>query len=751
MLDDLTCCYNSTKNVTLNNNYSMTNLRTKIIAFLLFIFIVELSYGQLTLDDIFINKKYQAKTAGNFSFLNTKPAYAALKTIKGIQSINIFNSNAQKMDSVSLNSIWIHSDGLIPKFQQVEISSTDAYFLLKANEERLYRNAATADYYITNGKNNISKISNYKISFPSFSADDKSLSYVIDNNLYLYNIEKQTELQITSDGIWNKIINGKSDWVYEEEFLLTKAFAWCANSTKIAYLKFNETDVKEYTFPYYYGQAYPSDFSYKYPKAGEQNSIVTAHYYDCKKKKNYKIDLSKFSYEYIPRIISANNAVYLMLLNRHQDTLKVVAYDFTTKQTKLVFTDVSEQYVDVPKSFYVMKDNSFITTSERDGYNHLYHFNEDGKLLKQLTKGKFEVTNTYKIDEKDKLVYYQSNESLNPDISYCKYLFSIQYETLEKKQLNYQSGTTNAQFSPDASIYLQDFSAVKIPPVYSIHDVQHNSSVVIENNQYLLDSLVPILPKKYVGGILTKAGILNTYDILPPDSIFYLSSKLPQPILFYVYGGPRHEEVENIWEQSQINFYLYYLAQQGIHIVCIDPRGSSGKGAEFKKSTHLKLGQLETEDLIEYATFLKGNDSINKSRIGIFGWSYGAYLSLLCLEQKNTPFKTAIAVAPVTNWKFYDNIYSERYLHTPQENPKGYELFNPIALAKNLTGKLLLIHGTADDNVHFQNSVELIEALNEAGKTYDLYLYPDKDHSISGGNTRFELFKRLTYFLMKNL
>jgi dipeptidyl-peptidase-4 len=221
--------------------------------------------------------------------------------------------------------------------------------------------------------------------------------------------------------------------------------------------------------------------------------------------------------------------------------------------------------------------------------------------------------------------------------------------------------------------------------------------------------------------------------------------------LFYVYGGPRHEEVENIWEQSQINFYLYYLAQQGIHIVCIDPRGSSGKGAEFKKSTHLKLGQLETEDLIEYATFLKGNDSINKSRIGIFGWSYGAYLSLLCLEQKNTPFKTAIAVAPVTNWKFYDNIYSERYLHTPQENPKGYELFNPIALAKNLTGKLLLIHGTADDNVHFQNSVELIEALNEAGKTYDLYLYPDKDHSISGGNTRFELFKRLTYFLMKNL
>lgn len=729
----------------------MTNLHIKIIAFLQFIFIIHFSYSQLTLEDIFISNKYHVKKIENVAFFNSKSAYALLQTTKGIQYINIFNSNAHKLDSIYLNSIWVNVDVMIPTFQQVEISNTDSYFLLKTNEERLYRNAATADYYITNGKDKISRISNYKISFPTFSDDDRNISYVKDNNIYIYNIEKQTELQITTDGVWNKIINGKSDWVYEEEFKLTNAFAWCANSTKIAYLKFNETDVKEYTFPYYYGQTYPYNFSYKYPKAGEHNSIVTAYYYDCKKKKNYSINLSAFSYEYIPKIISANNAVYFMLLNRHQDTLKVVAYDFITKQTKLVFTDISEQYVDVPKTFYVMKDYSFITTSERDGYNHLYHFDEHGNIIKQLTKGKFEVTNTYKIDEKNKLVYFQSNECLNSNISYQKYLFSIQYETLQKKQLNYESGTTNAQFSPDGSLYLQEFSAVKTPPIYSIHDIQHNTSVVIEKNQYLLDSLVPILPRKYLGGILTKAGSLNSYDILPPDSMLLISAKSPSPILFYVYGGPRHEEVENIWEQSQINFYLYYLAQQGIHIVCVDPRGSSGKGAVFKKSTHLKLGTLETEDIIDYATYLKGTDSLNKNRIGIFGWSYGAYLSLLSLEQKNTPFKTAIAVAPVTNWKYYDNIYSERYLHTPQENPKGYEQFNPIALAKNLTGNLLLVHGTADDNVHFQHTIELMEALNEAGKTYDLYVYPDKDHSISGGNTRIELFKKMSYFLLKNL
>jgi len=717
----------------------MPNLRTKTIAFLLIIVSYELSFSQLTLEDIFLNRKYEPKTIDEVSFLKKNARYIVLENKKKGQEIATYNSLAQKKDSFLLSKIWADKDLPVPDFTSVEISNTDKYFLLKSNEEKMYRRAGSADYYITDGKNNISKAGKYKISFPVFSPNDRKIAYVRDNDLFYFNIENQTEQQITSDGKWNYIINGKSDWVYEEEFSLTSAFAWNQDGNKIAYLKFDESNVKEYAYPTYYGQTYPNSFSYKYPKAGEQSSIVSAHYYDLKKQKNYKINLSNYSYEYIPKIISANNSIYFMMLNRHQDTLKIVSYDLKTKQSELIFTDVSKQYVEVPKCLFVLKDNSFITTSERDGYNHLYLFDEYGKLLKQLSKGNFEITDVYGVDEINKQIYYQSNEDNVTE----KKLWKLNYDNLEKKQISLKNGKNTAVFSTDFSYFIQTFSDSKTTPKFSIESA--SNTIFLEENKSLQDSLSDIAKKEFIT-INVDGNELYAWIIKPKN----IDSTKKYPLLIFVYGGPSEQQVLNEWSRSRDLFY-HYLAEQGYAVACVDNRGTDGRGAEFKKCTFLNLGKLETDDQIAAARYFGNLEYINKDRIGIFGWSYGGYMALLSILQKNTPFKTAVAVAPVTNWKFYDNIYTERYMHTPSENEKGYEQFNPINLAKNLNGNLLIIHGTADDNVHFQNSVEMVNALNEAGKTYQFYMYPDKAHSINSSKSRYDVFKKIAEYLNQHL
>lgn len=719
----------------------MSNVHTKIISFLLILLYSELSYSQLTLEDIFLNRKYVAKTNLQFSFYNNESKYVRLEQNK----IVVYNTNAQTINTIPLAKFWVNEYASLPNFKGIEVSNTDKFFLLKSNEEILYRRASTAEYYLLNQQNQITKISNYKISFPTFSFNDKLIAYVKENNLFYYNIETNIEQQITYDGKWNFIINGKSDWVYEEEFSLTNAFAWSVDNSKIIYLKFNETDVKEYTLPYYLGQNYPSSFTYKYPKVGEKNAVVSANYYDVKKKKNYKINLSNFSFEYIPRIYTANNMAYFMLLNRHQDSLQLVAYNFTTKQSKLLFTDVSTQFLYVPTYFSVLKDNSFIITSEQDGYNHLYHYNEEGKLIKQITKGDFEVNKVYLNDESENTIYYQSNELS----VYNKNVFSLNYLTNEKILLTTENGTNNAVFSKDFKHYINTFSSTTIPPKISLCSINDTNKIVLENNQFLIDSLLPLLnPKRFLSTQLYDNNTtVQSFEIAPKSNI--QNKKYPQ--LFYVYGGPNHQEVLNEWCMSSLQLWLYYMAQEGYNVTCIDTRGSGGKGARFKKSIYLSLGKQETEDLIAYAKYKAQLPNVDTSKIGVIGWSYGGYLSLLAIEQNNTPFKTAVAIAPITNWKFYDNIYTERYMRTPQENPDGYEKYNPSVLAKNLAGNLLIAHSTADDNVHFQHTTEFIKALNDANKDYQFYMYPDNDHSIGGSKNRYSLFSRITQFLKEKL
>jgi dipeptidyl-peptidase-4 len=715
----------------------MPKLHTKIVTFLLIIFSFNLCYSQLTLEDIFLNRKYESETLNDISFFNHKSGYFRLNN----NHISVYNTKSQKTDSVLLKNIWKEKDLPLPEFESAYSSKTDKYFLLKTNEQRLYRRAGASYYYFTDGKSFITKIDNDKISFPAFSENDKQIAFVKDNNLYTYNTETQTTSQLTRDGKWNQIINGKSDWVYEEEFELTGTFKWCSGNSKIAYLKFNETEVKEYNYPVYSGQIYPANFSYKYPKAGEQNSKVTAHYYDFKKHKNYKINLSNFSYEYIPQIFTSDNSLYFMLLNRHQDTLQIVAYNFAAKQLKLVFTDVSKEYVEVPQYFKVLKDNSFITTSERDGYNHLYHFNENGELLKQLTKGAYEITDVYGAHEKNKQIYFQSNEGNVTETS----LFSLNYETSERKQLSNRNGKNTARFSNDYSGFIHTFSNTVTPANISLVLTDNNTSMLLENNLNLKTKLVNTPTKEFLK-IKINGFELNAWMIRPKD----FNETKEYPLLMFVYGGPNEQHVINEWQPSRDLFYNY-LAEQGVIVACVDNRGTNGRGTAFKHSTFLNLGKLETEDQVDAAKYFGDLSFIDKSRIGIFGWSYGGYLSLLTILQKDSPFKTAVAVAPVTNWRFYDNIYTERYMHTPSENPKGYSQYNPVAMANNLKGNLLLIHSTADDNVHFQNSIEFVKALNEYHKLYNFYIYPDKAHSISGSASRYDVFLKITEFLKEKL
>ena len=720
---------------------------TKISAILLFFLFYVNAYGQLTLEDIFLTNKYATKQVDDIEFLHTKSAFAKITAHNNSKFISFYNDKNALIDE------WKIAANNTKNFSDLIISNQDNYFLVNNYCEQLYRRSQLCNYFYGDKSGNLISLSDSKQIYPTFSPDDSKIAFIKNNNLFYKEIATNTEIQITHDGEWNKIINGKSDWVYEEELELTRVYEWNATGNKIAYLKFDESNVREYTIPLYYDMQYPNYFTYKYPKVGEENAKVSVWLYDVKSKKNKQI-LLPFSYEYIPRIYwnATGNEIIAMLLNRQQDTLQLIAYNVDTKKTRQLYLEIDSTYIDIPKTVQFLSDNSFILTSEKDGFNHIYHYDKDGKLLKQLTKGNFEVKDVYGIDEKNNLVYFQSNEEINSSISTNRNLFQINYKTLDKKQLyNTTAGATSAKFSPDFSYYFRTFSNIKIPPITHLVSTQINNVILLENNQFLVDSLLPILPKKYIGGILSKNGNLNTYNLLPNDSIFHLSATIPQPTLFYVYGGPGNEEVVNEWNSKSTNLFLYYLAQQGIEVICIDPRGSGGKGAAFKKSTFLHLGKQETEDILDYANFLKGNRSIDSMRFGIFGTSYGGYLASNCLLEGNGIFKTSIAFAPITNWFLYNTIYTERYMRTPIENPIGY--FNSCLnnKANNLYGNLLLIHGTADENVHFQHTLQFIDALNSNNKPYQLYLNPDAGHGTSSKKMRYDLYKMLYEFLQKSL
>ena len=637
--------------------------------------------------------------------------------------------------------------GNIPYFTSYKFSRDESLILLATGEESIYRRSTQAVYYVYDrGKKELTQISENKIREPAFSPDGHYVAYVYQNNLYLYDLPAKTTRQITSDGKENHVINGLSDWVYEEEFSLVKAYEWNPEGNRIAFLRFDESSVPWFTMELYGDWLYPYPYQFKYPKAGEDNSFVSLHLYDLESGETQRVSLLQDYY--IPRIkwMHKPGQLSVMTLNRHQDRLQLYKVDAPTAKASLLLEERDDAYVDITDNHFLdfLPDDRFLWTSERDGYNHLYLFGPDGKLLRQLTKGPWEVTDCYGFDPQTEQVYYQSNETG----STRRGLYAIGIRGDGKKQLSSRPGTHEADFSSDYSYYIDTYSNSNTPPEYTLHLARNGKAVrLIKDNSALLEKLRQYQwsPREY--STLTLNGSdLNMWMVKPPD--FDPSKKYP--LLLYQYSGPGSQVVADSWMGSN-DYWHQVLAASGIVVACVDGRGTGFKGRDFEKQTYLELGKYEVADQIAAAQKLSELPYIDPARTGIWGWSYGGFMASNCILKGHDTFEVAIAVAPVTNWRFYDTIYTERYMRTPEENPSGYDENSPLNFASMLQGDYLLVHGSADDNVHVQNSMRMIDALVQADKTFQWAIYPDRDHGIDGGNYRLHLFRMMTGFLERHL
>lgn len=637
-----------------------------------------------------------------------------------------------------------------------EFNEDESALLIQTSYDAIYRRSFKADYYIYNIKTKTSKplSTNGKQQLATFSPDGKMVAFVRDNNMFVVNLATGKETQITNDGKHNEIINGSPDWVYEEEFEFNKAFTWSADSRRLAYMRFDERGVKMFNMTMYQGDKpsmdenalYPSNMQFKYPKAGEDNSIVSVHIYDASSGNTVRVNVGSNKDQYIPRIVFTKdpNILAVLRLNRLQNKLEILKTDASTGQSEVMYTEENKCYIDegnFDNLNFLPEGNSFVITSERDGWSHLYLCDMDGGKVKQLTKGEFDVTGYYGYDAVKKIHYFQA-AAVNP---LQREIYSVKGDGSSIHKISATVGTNDAQFSKSFKYFINTYSSVKIPPVYTLHEANGKQIRVLEDNAGLIKTLNEYkFNNKEFFTITTSAGDkLNAYAIYPPD--FDRSKKYP--VLINQYSGPNSQQVLDRW----VFDFDDYMAQQGMVVVSIDPRGTGARGESFRKVTYLQLGKYETIDQIEGAKYLAALPWVDGSRIGIWGWSYGGFISSSCMMKGNGAFKVGVAVAPVTNWRFYDNIYTERFMRRPQENAEGYDQNSPLFFADKLQGKLLLVHGTADDNVHLQNTLELSEQLVQANKKFDMMLYTNRNHSIYGGNTRMHLFGLIEDYFKQNL
>nr|WP_314865362.1 S9 family peptidase [uncultured Flavobacterium sp.] len=636
----------------------------------------------------------------------------------------------------------------LPEIDSYIFDAAEKKMLLACNSSKIFRHSFTADYYLfdTTTKE-LTQLFNYQIQEPTFSPDGKKIAFARENNLYVYDIASKQITAITTDGKKNSVINGITDWVYEEEFAFVRAFDWSKDSKKVAYIRFDESQVPEFSMSIFKKDLYPTIETFKYPKAGEKNSEVSLHIFDVTSKGTQKVNLSQYADFYIARMQWTNEANVLsaQVLNRHQDNLDLLFIDGNSGATKVVLNEKDKAYVDVTDNLTFLKDNSFIWTSEKDGFNHIYLYDKTGKLKNQVTKGNWEVTNYYGFDEKTNTVFYQSveNGSINRDV------YNINLNGKNKMRLSKTTGTNAATFSPNFQYFINTFSSATQPTTYTLNEAKTGAQVqVIEKNEALATKLkgYNLSAKEFFVLKTAKGNELNAWILKPKD--FDPTKKYP--VFMYQYSGPGSQQVNNDWNSND-DYWFQMLAQQGYIVACVDGRGTGFKGAAFKKVTQKELGKYEVEDQIDAAKVIGNYPYVDKNRIGIWGWSYGGFMASNCIMKGNDVFKMAIAVAPVTNWRFYDSIYTERYMQTPQENASGYDENSPINHVNKLKGKFLLIHGSGDDNVHVQNSMQMMEALIQANKQFDSQIYPDKNHGIYGGKTRIQLFTKMTNFIKENL
>ena len=700
---------------------------------------------QITLEEIYDGTFSQQRMESLRSLQNgTEYIVVNHDRQKGSSSIDVYDYKAGEKKRTLLNSGDLKE---IDRIQGYQLSGDEKKILLGSQSEQIFRRSSRGIYYVyDSATKTITKVSENKIQEPTFSPDGSKVAYVFDNNIYYKDLNTGNEIQVTSDGKKNEIINGVTDWVYEEEFGFVRAFDWNVAGDHLAFLRFDEVNVPEFSMDMFGEDLYPTATTFKYPKAGEENAEISLHLYHLGENNTTKVDLGDYEDFYIPRIKWTNDPTILsaQVLNRHQNNLDLFFINARTNEVKKVLNETDKAYVDITDNLTFLKDNSFIWTSEKDGYNHIYHYDKNGKLLNQITKGDWEVTNYYGFDAKTSTIFYQSTEngSVNRDV------YAIRTNGKNKKRLTQREGTNRADFSADFTYFINTFTNTSTPNEFTLHDAKTGKLVrKIKDNQELLkkSEAYGFSPKK-LSTIRVNGNDLNMWMIKPVN----FDENKQYPLLMFQYSGPGSQSVSNTYFGSN-DYWYQLLANEGYIVVAVDGRGTGYKGAAFKKVTQNELGKYELEDQIDAAKLLGSYNYIDKDRIGIWGWSYGGFMSSNAILKGNDVFSLAIAVAPVSSWRFYDTIYTERYMTTPQENPTGYDENSPINHVEKLKGDYLLVHGSGDDNVHVQNTMRLIEALVQANKQFDWAIYPDKAHGISGGNTRLHLYTKMTNFIKEKL
>ena len=633
--------------------------------------------------------------------------------------------------------------------------------LIQTDTRYIYRRSFTATYYIYEVQNN--KMGPLSVGgeqqTPLFSPDGNMIAFVRQNNIFLVKLlYDNAESQITADGERNSIINGIPDWVYEEEFSTNRSMVFTADSRQLVWIKYDESKVKEFSFQWFRGSnptmdeylTYPGSYVYKYPKAGEDNSKVGVYSFDIKSRKTRQIDVPLDADGYIPRIVMTSDPtkVAVFTMNRHQDDMRIYMANPLTTLSKLVVQDKVDKYVKQESMCAVtFTDQHILVPSERDGYNHIFIYTLNGQLKRQVVKGQFEVTDIYGMDDKTGDVFYAANE-LGPQ---DKQVY-VSHANGKTERLTSKEGQNNATFSRGFRYFINIWSDLNNPPVYTLNDSRGRILHTMIDNKALKEKYQSYgLGTKELFSFTTSEGVkLNGWMVKPAD----FSPSKRYPVIMFQYGGPGSQQVLNYWNigaAGQGAILEQYMAQQGYIVACVDNRGTGGRGAEFEKCTYLRLGEKEAFDQVEAALWLGQQPYVDKDRIGMWGWSYGGWNTLMSMSEGRPVFCAGVAVAPPTCWRYYDSVYTERYMRTPKENKSGYDEVNPIARAAKLHGALLICHGLADDNVHFQNTAEYTEALIQADKDFKENIYVNRNHGISGGNTRNHLYRQIIQWFDEKL
>jgi dipeptidyl-peptidase 4 len=745
---------------TLNYFRAINFLPMKRVAFftglLLFSLLASLR-AQLPLSNelIWASGEFSAEYVDGLNSMNDGLHYTSLEESDALGSKVVkYSYETGKEVAVLLTAKEVFGDAT-KTIDGYQFSADEKQVLITTETEPIYRYSFSAHYYVYNLETKkgfpLTDFSRGKQRLADFSPDAKRIAFVRGNNIFIVDTETKKETIVTRDGITNEIIHGATDWVYEEEFGFDKGFYWSPKGNRLAYYTFDERQVREFGMDIY-GALYPDRYTFKYPKAGEKNSTVSISIYDLTTNKSQPVDIGRNTDIYIPRIkwTKNNDQLLVMRMNRHQSHLEFLVTDLSQVQpfdisTRVVFEEKSTTYIDISDNLTFLNDGkTYIWTSERDGYNHLWQFDLTGNTVNQLTKGPWDVIDFYGTDESKGLIYFSSSEQGAIE----KHPYVLNMKTRKTTRLSNAAGTYEASFSKGMKYVILTHSDANTPPVTSLCNSKGETIRVLKSNDTLKANLKKhALTEKTFFTFKNKDNIdLNCWMMKPVN----FKEGKQYPVLVAIYGGPGRNTVSNGWDGRN---YLWHqmLCQQGYIVVSCDPRGTQYRGREFKHSTYMNLGKYETEDFIDLAKYLGTQPYVDAKRIGMQGWSYGGYMTSLCMTKGADYYKAGIAVAPVTNWKYYDSIYTERFLRTPQENSGGYENNSPINFVGALKGNYLLIHGSADDNVHYQNTMDMVSALVKANKQFDLFIYPNKNHGIYGGNTRLHLFNKMTSFLTENL